>query len=270
MMHRLLVALLLAAILPLALGSTGGSSGSSGSGGATNGQVQLNIQQATALDDGNHNSVGQSQNIASGTSLSIGGGSSSSLQYDPTVTAKPAAASGSNYVNAYGNAQTGVLQNNQNSQSNSTSNGQHHNVISQSQVIGNGTGMSMSNSASGSLYLANPTSTTPYPTRYPCQGVTCYGYGCTIIENGYSCYCSCPYIYTPTYYYDYTTYPSMPSPAPPAPAPHAVDQRQRKPAPSSNTKGRNVQKGREKAPARGKAQANNGHTSKPHNSRSKA
>ncbi|XP_055351547.1 uncharacterized protein LOC129597875 [Paramacrobiotus metropolitanus] len=193
-----LVLYLLSATLPITLG--GGSDGTYGSGGATNGQMQLNTQQAVALDNGNHNSVAQSQGVIAGTTLNIGGNAGTSLQFDPTLIAKPAPVSGSNSVNADGSAMTGVLQSNQNSQSNS-SDGQHHKVTSQSQITGNGTGMHMSNSASGSLYLL---STTPvYPTRFPCMGVTCNGYGCMVIENGYSCYCACP---TTRYYYD-STYP---------------------------------------------------------------
>ncbi|XP_055356484.1 uncharacterized protein LOC129601648 [Paramacrobiotus metropolitanus] len=258
----------------LVLGDTGGSSGSSGSGGAANGQVQLNSQQATVLDNGSHNSVGQSQSLVSGTTLNIGGSSSSSLQYDPSVTANPASAFGSNYVNANGNAMTGVLQNNQNSQSNSTSDGQHHSVISQSQVNGNGTGISVSNSASGSVYLRLPTTTPRYITTTGCSysGLTCYGAGCVPINSGPdSCWCSCWSVSTPHYITD-TTYPATATPSPLAVANGSrVDQRQRRPSGGSIIRnGHNILKSREKLPSRGKEQAQVGHTTLPRNFRKKA
>ncbi|XP_055353251.1 uncharacterized protein LOC129599137 [Paramacrobiotus metropolitanus] len=230
-MQSLILFLCCLSASPEVFGDTGGNNGASSNGQATNGQVDLNIQQSSALDNGNQLSLGNSQSSLSGTSISFNNNINGGLQFDPTLPVNPYI-SGSNSANSYGSGTTGVLQNNHQSYSNSTNDGQHHSVVSQSHITGNGTGLSLNNYVSGAISASNSTDRPQYYTTmyyYPCPG------------------CSPP--------------PCCPSPGPPyfsateSPMSAHSDQRQRKIAPRARTrnqqlKGRGQAKVHEKSPVR--------------------
>ncbi|XP_055348547.1 uncharacterized protein LOC129595527 [Paramacrobiotus metropolitanus] len=100
---------------------------------ATEGQIDLDVQQSPSLDNSNHQSLATGQSSVAGTSISFNSNTNTALQFDPALPANPVI-SGSNSANSHGNGVTGVIQNNDQSHSNSTNDGQHHSVVGQSHI----------------------------------------------------------------------------------------------------------------------------------------
>ncbi|XP_055329889.1 homeobox protein 6-like [Paramacrobiotus metropolitanus] len=155
-----------------------------GSGAASGvGNAQVNSQSQSTWSNGLPSTYSQSMNNAGGSGISISGQANSAVNVDPQQQdTSSQVVSGNSNANSNGNAATGSLNNLDHSNSDN-SNGLT--VIGNSQITGNGTGVSVSNNVNSNVNKYPITTTTPYS----CDGVPI---ACPAFCSFSGCGCICP------------------------------------------------------------------------------